>query len=222
MYDLEKYYEIDKSERSWKQKLDKKYFKDISFTKTRYYSVVITARMKDPELCAKVVNSIIEMVDLLRIQIIRNNQLAAFNYSRDQYNSQVLLVDSLKRIIYSKKELNNSNNLLYNHLLDNSKLNYTNPQPFVNSLEMENLMDSYLFEQTKLTNLKGDYDKAQRLIEKPLSKVFVVNKAVPNYKKISPSFLLNASIGFFSSFLFIILFVLMREQYKGIAKLLKE
>jgi uncharacterized protein involved in exopolysaccharide biosynthesis len=86
---------------------------------------------------------------------------------------------------------------------------------------MERLVEAYTFEQSKLFNLKGDYSKAQFLIKKPLGKVFVVNKAIPNYKKISPSFLLNASIGFFSSLLFIVLFVIVRERFSEISKLLQ-
>lgn len=220
-FKLDEYYEIDKSDKSWNQKLDKKYFQDISFTKTRYYSVVIKAEMKDPDLCANVVNSIVEIVDELRMKIIRKNQLAAFNYSKELYENQILLVDSLKEKIYSQKEMSDPDNILYNHILENTKTNYYNPKPFVTSPEMERLVEAYTFEQSKLFNLKGDYSKARFLIKKPLGKVFVVNKAIPNYKKISPSFLLNASIGFFSSLLFIVLFVIVRERFSEISKLLQ-
>lgn len=222
MYKLDEYYEIDKSEKSWRQKLERKYISDIGYNKTRYYSVVITAKLKDPELCANIVNSIIELVDVLRYKIIRENQVYAFQYAVEQFNNQKVLVDSLKAMIYSKKEMSNPDNILYNHMLENGKINYINPSPFVTTPELETLTESYVFEQQKLINLKGDYHKAQRLIEKPLSKVFVVSKAVPNYKKLSPSFLLNAVIGFIGALVFAFLFVLIRDRFSSIKQLLKD
>ncbi len=221
MYNLENYYEIDRSEKSWKQKLERKFDQDVSFTKTRYYSVVVSAKMKSAELSANVVNSIVELVDVLRIKIIRNNQLSAFKYAEEQYLSQEILVDSLKKVIYNKKEASDPNNILYNHLLEITKTQYYDPTPFVSDLEMENLVENYVFEREKLTNLKGDYHKAKRLIEKPFSKVFVVNKAIPNYKRISPSFVFNAVVAFMSSFIFIILFVIVRDRFSNLIKSLK-
>ena len=222
MYNLEEYYEIDKSRVSWKQRLEKKFSEDISFNKTRYYSVVITAKMKKPELCADIVNSIIELVDKFRLRIVRQNQLAAFSYAQEQYIKQQAILDSLKKLIYAKKDTKDPGNILYNHVIERSKTNYYNPRPFVNDPEMENLVEEYIFEDDKLISLKGDYHKAQRLIKKPLSRVFVVSKAVPNYKKISPSFTINAAVGLFSSFIFIILFVIIRDRFSILIKSLKE
>lgn len=222
MYNLEAYYEVDKSNLSWKRELEKNFDKDISFNKTRYYSVVISARMKKPELAADIVNSIVQVVDEFRLNIVRQNQETAFEYAEELYLKQVILVDSLKKLIYSKKSTGDPDNILYNHMLQNFKANYYNPTPFVTSEELEILTESYIFEQLKLNDLKIDYHKAQRLIKKPLSRVFVVNKAVPGFKKVSPSLRINAMIGFFSSLVFIILFVIAKDRVVAVFKSLKE
>jgi capsular polysaccharide biosynthesis protein len=222
MYSLEDYYDIDRSDKIWRQKLDKLFYRDVTFSKTRYYSIVISAEMKDPELAANIVNSIIEMVDVYREKIMRQNQQVVYNYAKNQYQKQVILVDSLKKNIYTRKGNLNSQNLLYNHLLENTKNDFYSSSAFVDSPEMENLVQSYNYEYLVLVELKGDFDKAERLIQKPFSKVFVVNKGVPNYKKNSPSFLTNILIGFFSSFFFIVLFIIARDRWANIIKELKQ
>jgi uncharacterized protein involved in exopolysaccharide biosynthesis len=222
MYDLETYYDIDKSNPSWKRELEKKFDNDVSFSKTRYYSVVITAKTKKPELSARIVNSIVEIVDVFRLNIVRKNQETAFKYAEEQYLSQKLLVDELRKTIYSKKSTGDPNNILYNHMVEVSKLNHYQTEPFVDSEEMEDLIITYSFELTKLNDLKIDFHKAQRLMKKPLSKVFVVSRAEPSFKKISPSLRTNAIIGFFSSLLFIILFVVLRDRMGEVAKMLKK
>jgi capsular polysaccharide biosynthesis protein len=222
LYQLEEYYEIDRSEKSWQQQLDKKYFKDITFSKTRYYSIVVTANMRDPELSANIVNSILELVDYFRAKIMRQNQLAVFEYAKDQYIKQQHIVDSLKKLIYTKKQTTNPENILYNHLIENSKSDFLSSNRFVDSEEMENLMQSYSFELITLNDLKGDYHKALRLIQKPFSRVFVLNKGVPNYKKTSPSFIINGLVGLSSSFIFILIFVVARDKWSTLVKMLKE
>jgi uncharacterized protein involved in exopolysaccharide biosynthesis len=221
LYDLETYYGVNKSNPSWKRELEKDFDEDISFSKTRYYSVVITAKTKKPELSAQIVNSIVEIIDEFRLNIVRQNQMAAFKYAEEQYLSQKLLVDELRKNIYNKKSTQNPHHILYNHLLEATKINHYETQPFVDSEEMEDLVQSYSFELGKLNDLKIDYHKAQRLMKKPLSKVFVVSRAQPSYKKISPSLRVNALIGFFSSLLFIILFVVIRDRIGEVAKMLR-
>ncbi len=221
LYKLDEYYEVDRTDKTWKQRLEKKFFKDISITKTRYYSIVIIAKMKDPELASNIVNSMIEIVDILRSRIIRQNQFTAFQYAKDQYFKQKTLLDSLKKRIYEKKELSDPNDLLYNHGLEKLKSDFYNSSPFVTDLDLENLIEEYNFEKEKLDGLKIDFHKAKRLMEKPVSKVYIVSRATPSYKKISPSFLINAVIGLFSALLFSVLFVLVRDRAKSVFKLLK-
>ncbi len=220
-YDLVTYYDIDKTEKSWEQKLDKLFYRDVTFSKTRYYSIVIKAKMKNPELAANIVNSITAMVDLYRERIMRQNQLVVFNYAKEQYEKQLVLVDSLKKRIYDKKGTVNSESILYNHMLENTKTDFYRTQPFVDSPEMEELVEAYNYEYLVLIELKGDYDKANRLMQRPFSKVFVVNKGIPNYKKDSPSLVLNAFIGLISSFFFILLFIIARDRWSGLIRALK-
>lgn len=222
MFRLEEYYEVDRSQKGWKERLGKLYYRDVNFNKTRYYSVVVTVEMKDPELASDIANSIVDIVDGIRHRIIRENQMSAFEYAKNQFEIQAEIVDSIKSRIYVNKQTNDPDNILYNHLLDISKLNAGSTKPFVTTPELETLVESYIYEMEKLKNLKSDYHKAKRLIEKPLSKVFIVNRAKPNYKKVSPSFLINGMVGFSASLLFILVFIVFKNRYQSILRELKK
>jgi hypothetical protein len=212
LYKLDEYYGVDKSQKTWKQQLEKKYLRDITCRKTRYYSIVIMAKTHDPELSARIVNSIIEVVDVLRGKILRQNQMIAYQYAQEQYMQQKHLVDSLEREIYRLKDPRLPQNLLYNHDLAARHTFGPAPTDYVNSPELERLVDDYEFNVAVLRSLKGDFDKAGRLIQKPLSKVYVVSYAKPNYKRASPSYTLNPAIGLFSSFIFIILLLIVIDR----------
>lgn len=220
-YNLKEYYDIDETSQASSKNLQDKFYRDVTFSKTRYYSVVITATFKDPELAANIVNSIVEIVDDIRIKIIRENQSLSYNYAKDQYEDQQELVDALKKVIYSKKDTSSSSGVLYNHLVELTKTSSESGNRYVETPEMEDLVEKYVYESEKLKNLKGDYDKAKRLIEKPLSKVFVVTKAVPIYKKVSPSYLINSLIGFSVSMFFIVLILIVRDRLGYVINALK-
>jgi len=220
-YNLKEYYNIDESSISSSKNLQDKFYNDVTFSKTRYYSVVITATFKDPELAANVVNSVVEIVDDIRIKIIRKNQSLSYNYAKDQYEYQQEVVDGLKEIIYSEKDTSSSDGILYNHLVELTKTSGVTGSNYVKTAHMEDMVEKYVYEKDKLKNLKGDYDKAKRLIQKPLSKVFVVTRAVPVYKKVSPSYLINSLIGLTTSLFFIILLVIVRDRLGYIINALK-
>lgn len=221
LYKLDEYYGVDKSKKTWKQQLEKRYLRDITCRKTRYYSIVIMATTRDPELSANIVNSIIEVVDVLRARILRKNQQIAFEYARDQYLHQQQLVDSLQREIYRIKDPKQKGDLLYNFQLAASHLYGPAPTEYVNSPELEPLMKEYTFNNEILKGLKVDYEKANRLIQKPLSKVYVVSYAKPNYKKASPSYTANGTIGFFAALVFIILLLIVIDRIQSILPALR-
>lgn len=218
MYNLVQHFNIDKSDRAWHQKLEKIYHKNVSITKTRFFSLVIKVKTKDPQLSADIVNSMISLVDEMRTQLLRTNQQRVFDYYKSLYENQQKKVDSLKTLIYSINNPVQPNEFLYNHTESKSKLISNNNSPIVDSKEMENLILKYDFEFQTLNQLKRDYESAVLLIQKPLSKVYVVNKGLPNFKKASPSFLINGIIGFFLGMLFItglLLILSMRNELKN-------
>lgn len=221
MYRLDEYYEVDKSEKSWYQQLVKKYLRDITYTKTRYFSIVINVRTKDPEMSADIVNSIIEQVDFMRSKLLRTNQKIMFEYAEQIYTTQKTKVDSLKNKIYALKKPDSSGDLLYNHVDIHKKEIVGYRDTYVDTKEMEDLVNEYDYESEVLKNAKTDYDMASRLIEKPLSKVYVVSKGSPNYKKVSPVIRINALIGLTSSFIFIILILYLLEKWDELESQLK-
>ena len=61
LLDLTTHYKIDTSQRTWRDEVDKRLRDDLEFQQSKYLSVVILAKMTDPELAANTVNAIIDL-----------------------------------------------------------------------------------------------------------------------------------------------------------------
>lgn len=105
-YNLIEYYQLDTTQLDWEYYLDKRFVQDITFFRSRYMSIVITAKMKDPVLAANVINSIIDMVDDVREDIFKKNTYAAFRDVENEYRSKEAEVNLLLDSIYTLREQN--------------------------------------------------------------------------------------------------------------------
>lgn len=222
-FDLETYYEVDKNNIDWSQKLDKQFIADVSFFRSKYLSIVISAKMKDPVLSANIVNKIIEIVNPVKRSIFEDNQQAEFDHIQKEYEEKQALLTVLEDSIYQIKPPNVSRNILYNHLLavtankvDASTLGYTD------SPELEKLVREYIFQYGMFQDLKKSYEDAKYYINRPVPKTYIVDKAKPAYRKESPSMRVNASIGLMGGLLFALFLVIFQDRMKQIRALLKD
>jgi len=115
MYNLIDYYELDTSQISWEHNLNRYFTNDVTFFRSKYTSIVITATTKDADLSANIVNSIINMVDGVREAIYEENRLSAVKASEEKFLSKQREVWALEDSIYRKRytSANNSLQLLY-------------------------------------------------------------------------------------------------------------
>ena len=58
-FNLVEYYKLDKSEKEWLFKLNKKYRRDVTFNRTQYMSILVSAQTTDPEMSSNIVNYIL-------------------------------------------------------------------------------------------------------------------------------------------------------------------
>lgn len=221
-YNLIDYYEIDKTDLSWQKKLEKKYIKDIQAKKTKYFSILITAETKSPELSANIVNSIIYFVDEIKANIIRKNQYSTLDFLQTKYRNQLNIVDSIKMKIYENKKPITANDLLYNHLNGTKKNKVDKSDYYITDVLLENLVEEYLFQYDILKGYKIELSKAEAAISKPLPKVYTVSNAFINYKKSSPSYLNNSILGFLGGLVLAILWVILKSKFAEIKQFIKE
>lgn len=84
-FNLEAYYEIDRSEPDWRSKLLKKYEQDIQFNRTKYMSVEIIVLNKDPEMAAEIANEIIQILSRFWERLFKNNMFESLEYAQKMY-----------------------------------------------------------------------------------------------------------------------------------------
>jgi capsular polysaccharide biosynthesis protein len=99
MFSLVDYFRLDTNNRNWRDELNKKYRKTITFERTRYMSIEITALTRNPEISADMVNAVIKMIDGIRERIFKENtRSAVMHYENAFFEKNDLvnrLVDSL-------------------------------------------------------------------------------------------------------------------------------
>lgn len=214
-FDLINYYEIDKSKKDWKNQLNLKFIEDINFFRSKYMSVVISAKTKDPALSADIVNYIIKVVNGYKTKIFEHNRLKELSYQKNRVKKQQLVLDSLKNKIYVQKDTAISQNLISNYLNLSGKENYV-PSDFIDSREMEELMEDYRVQYAIFQDYRNDYLQAADQINKPIVDNYVVDTAEPNYKKVSPSFSLHLFLGGVSLSILTLIFILIKSKINAI------
>ncbi|MDQ3111392.1 MAG: hypothetical protein M3R17_16015 [Bacteroidota bacterium] len=219
-FNLLKYYEIDKSSPDWNDQLRQKFLKDVEFVRTPYMSVIINVVTKQPELSAEMANYIIQLADGVRARIFKKNELAAYRQVEKEFIAKQAEVDTLKIRINKLRGESNSDLVAL-----------VNMQGFVQTLggkentgtstELERSLNQYIFEQSRLNEIAGRYERAKAHYESPITQVYVVDRARVSYKKVSPSLLLNLAIAGFSSLIFSISFLLFYEKLRQVRQSLK-
>ncbi len=215
-FNLIEYYKLDTTHLDWKFKLDKKYIRDINFSRSKYMSIVISAKMKSPELSANIVNRIIDIIDDLREQIFRENFQEQLSTVENDYTTQREWVDKLLDSLNTRIEQDETGNL--NALFFKSNYNFNDPEKkqIQIPLKDEQLLSAYSLEKQRLNKLKEKLDYTKSIISKPFTKVYIVDRAKPSFKKISPSYRLNALIAVSATLVLTILVLVFNQKFQSI------
>ncbi len=216
-FDLMNYYELDEAAMDRNDQLRLKFIDDVEFIRTPYMSIVINVVTKKPDLSANIANYIIHLADGVRGRIFKKNELAAFKQVEKEFVAKQIVVDTLKERINSLRGESSSDLVAL-----------VNMQGFVQTLsgegksgtntELERALNQYIFEQSRMNEIAGRYERAKAHYESPITQVYVVDRARVSHKKVSPSFLINLSIAGFCSLIFSITFLLFYEKLRLIRK----
>lgn len=217
-FDLISYYEMDTSKKDWSAKLELKYIKDVQFSRTQYLSIVINVTTESPELSANIANFQVKEVNAYRDAVFEKNRLQEFNSVKKDLERCELKCELLKDSIYKIK--GGKNELLFNFIENLNNEDY-DASEFVNDSRLEGLIEKYLFETKKLAELQSAFSKLEIQINKPIPEIYTIDQAVPSYKKVSPSYLVNSLIGGFT-LLFLSLTIMIVKKEWNVLKVTAE
>jgi capsular polysaccharide biosynthesis protein len=206
-YDLINYYEIDTNSKNWRYYLNKNYNQDISFKRTKFISVELEVIMKSPELASNIANTMMSYIDTIRKDILYENVYALQSDLAKKVNDHQVIVDSLLFLLSNEKKTTEPNQLAQNIV---SKLEENNKNGNIglgDEIVINAAKKNYTFKTAKaineyyhqlsiLSNLKKELVKLKEKTSMPFPRIYRVQNAIADYKKTSPSFLVNLILGF--------------------------
>jgi len=216
-FDLVSYYELDTLDERWRDELRKEFLANINFSKTPFMSIEISARTKDPQLSANIVNAIIGLIDPIRNRILKQNILVAHNSISKEYRMQKNNLDSLVNLIKTMRDEYGNPAI---SLLANQEFNFDNKKTGNNTL-LEEKIDKYLLQKLIYNDIKIKYERVKTQLERPLPGVYVINQGVKSNKKISPSYLVNVSVITILTIIIVSLVLVLKLKLKGLDAYLK-
>lgn len=224
-FDLVNYYELDTQQLNWKGDLRKQINADFKSERTAFLTIEVSAKAKDPELAAEMVNSMINYVDTIRKNVFHQNLHiyvndlsqkvavkekvvaeklnAIFNYTAPS-KSQNLLAKQKQQAISNRREDANfvpGDAVIEEALRDNY------------SVVLEQMVDAYYLELGRYNELKRDLQTAQQKLSMPFPGVYKIRMAEPNYDPIAPKTVLNVVLGFVLGALLWLAMVVLKVRY---------
>jgi len=223
-FNLIEHYEIAENDKNKYYKLNAEYSSHFSFTQTRYGAIQIDVLDRDAELAKKMANSIVDFIDTVKNDMIRERTKPAFEINKRKM-SQMLqirdsvfyLMDSLTRMgVVSEGVRSNLFQALVDSrnaqekdkILEKLAVN-TEYGAQYNALE---LMRNEII--AKIADFRVSYEQAESDANANFNHKFVVEKAVKSDKKEKPKriiIVLSASLG---GLIFGVLFILIRQRFK--------
>lgn len=219
-YNLLDYYEIDKNDKDWLYNLNKQYDEDIQFSRTKFISVSIKATFEDPVLASNIVNTMMTYIDTIRRDILFQNIYTLKDEVENSTKLQETKVDSLLKIISTIESHGHLDNLATNTINSIEDRVGKGQNVYGDKMVLESVKQNFDLDKVKLVNtyyqelnilnvLNKELNTLNENLSLPFPKVYKVIKPKPDYKKVSPSLLINGilgiltgltvSVGFYSS-----------------------
>lgn len=143
----------------------------IKIEKTRYGSVSVKVRDKDPIMAATLANTIVSLGDIIKQDILLENRMIAIDFARDLYEkkqAEILMLEEKTRS-------------------DKTKTSFSQDDYYSPTHRQKVVYEAELYE---LTALKNNFDKLSRSLSIDLPKVYVISEAVAPHQPVWPPRLL--------------------------------
>ena len=221
-FNLLAHYEIDPNDENKYYKLNNEYTSHFEFTRTRYGSIQIDVLDRDAELAAKMANSIVDLIDTVKNDMIRERTKPAFDINKRKMmqmlqdrDSVLNLLDSLSGIGVVSLAVRSN---LFQALVDskNSQEKITIKENLVLNTKYGSQYDALEHMRNemiiKIEDFRVSYEQAESDANANFNHKFVVEKAVQADKKEKPKRMIIVLVASLGGFIFGVLFLLIRQR----------
>jgi LPS O-antigen subunit length determinant protein (WzzB/FepE family) len=221
-FNLLTHYEIDPNDVNKYYKLNNEFTSHFDFTRTRYGSIQIDVLDRDPELAAKMANSIVDLIDIVKNEMIRERTKPAFEINKRKMgqmlhdrDSVLNLLDSLSAIGVVSMDIRSN---LFQALVDSknaAEKSDIKARLGVNTLygaqydALEHMRNEMII---KIEEFRVSYEQAESDANANFNHKFVVEKAVKSDKKEKPKRMIIVLVASIGGFIFGVLFLLIRQR----------
>jgi len=221
-YNLFDHYDISKDDVNKNYKLNQAYNGYFSFTRTRFGSIQIDVLDKDPKLAADMANDIVELIDTVKNEMIRERTLPAFEVNKRkmgqlvyQRDSILFQLDSLSSVGVVSNDIRSN---LYQALVDAN--NPTEKTELKDRITVNTKLGSRYdaLEHTrneliiKIEEFRVSYEQAESDANAKFNHKFVVEKAVVADRKEKPKRMIIVLVATIGGFIFAVFFLLIKQK----------
>jgi len=223
-YNLFDHYEISKDDKNKNFKLNKAYNNHFTFTRTRFGSIQIDVLDKDPELAAKMANEIVDLIDTIKNEMIRERTIPAFEINKRKLRQLESSRDSVLRKLDSLGKIgvvsNDIRSNLYQALVDAKtpgEKAELKERITVNTLlgsqydALEHTRNEVII---KLEDFRVSYEQSESDANADFNHKFVVEKAVVADRKEKPKRMIIVLLATIGGFVFAVFFFLIRQRLR--------
>ena len=212
-FNLITYFDIDIKEIDSRDKLTNNFLKMVKFERTNYMSVSISVKSKNPNMSADIVNYIIDKANELRERIYKQNVLLAYSKVQEELDFQKHISDSIINIVKKDLDKLNLSGLLV--LATNAQLNFNDLNSKQASIENSNVginIINYRSQLDRQREIENKLFKIKKTLDNPVPKLYLIDKGVPSFKKVYPSYALNALIAILFSLVISIIVIVNKSK----------
>jgi tyrosine-protein kinase Etk/Wzc len=223
-YHLLANYEISESDPNKYYKLNKAYYGNFSFNRTRFGSIQIDVLDKDPKKAADMANDIVDLIDTVKNEMIRERTIPAFEINLRKKKQMEHERDSLLTRLEELAQLgvlpNDVRATLYQALVDSkSAAEKAEIQRKIDiNTKYGSVYDGLEYQRNekivKIEDFRVSYEQAESDANAKFNHKFVVEKAVVADRKEKPKRMIIVLVSTIGGFIFGLFFLLIQHRIK--------
>ena len=217
-------YDISENDPNKYYKLNKAYYGNFSFNRTRFGSIQIDVLDKDPEKAAAMANDIVDLIDTVKNEMIRERTIPAFEINLRKKKQMEHERDSLLTRLEDLAQLgvlpNDVRATLYQALVDSkSPAEKTEIQRKLDiNSKYGSVYDGLEYQRNekivKIEDFRVSYEQAESDANAKFNHKFVVEKAVVADRKEKPKRMIIVLVSTIGGFIFGLFFLLIQQRLK--------
>lgn len=223
-YNLLADYEISENDPNKYYKLNKAYYGDFTFNRTRFGSIQIDVLNKDPKKAAAMANDIVDLIDTVKNEMIRERTMPAFEINLRKKKQMEHERDSLLTRLEELAQLgvlpNDVRATLYQALVDSKNAaEKTEIQRKIDiNTKYGSVYDGLEYQRNekivKIEDFRVSYEQAESDANAKFNHKFVVEKAVVADRKEKPKRMIIVLVSTIGGFIFGLFFLLIQQRIK--------